>query len=89
MGVKLPKLGSNYPNFTPISPPICGKIGVKLVLWLGLGGGCSNIDWVGVVVEGVKNLILLIPEVNEASRFQNHRGMTMNKKSEWVVTGGI
>ena len=37
VGVNLPKLGSNYPNFTPISPPNCGKIGVKLVLWLGLG----------------------------------------------------
>ena len=37
VGVNLPKLGSNNPNFTPISPPNCGKIGVKLVLWLGLG----------------------------------------------------
>ena len=37
VGVNLPKLGSNNPNFTPISPTNCGKIGVKLVLWLGLG----------------------------------------------------
>ena len=37
VGVNLPKLGLNYPNFTPISPPNCGKIGVKLVLWLWLG----------------------------------------------------
>ena len=48
VGVNLPKLGSNYPNFTPISPPNCGKIGVVVV-------GCSShIDWVGVVVGGVK-----------------------------------
>ena len=34
VGVKLSKLGSNYPNFTPNR----GKIGVKLVmlLWLGV-----------------------------------------------------
>ena len=50
VGVNLPKLGSNYPNFTPISPPNCGKIGVVV----GVGGGFSHIDWVGVVVGGVK-----------------------------------
>ena len=54
VGVNLPKLGSNNPNFTPISPTNCGKIGVKLVLWLGLGVVFSHIDWVGVVVGGVK-----------------------------------
>ena len=37
VGVNLRKLGLNNPNLPPILPPNCGKIVVKLVLWLGLG----------------------------------------------------
>ena len=37
VGVNLWKLGLNNPNLPPILPPNCGKIVVKLVLWLGLG----------------------------------------------------
>jgi len=37
VGVNVPKLWSNYHNFTPILPPNCGNIGIKLVLWLWWG----------------------------------------------------